>query len=129
MNRLTTAFAAASLALASSFAFAQAPTPGRPGGPGGERHGQMREAYKAAHEACKSAPDRRACMTQQMCAKSPDPAKCQEHAKERQSRMSQHMDKKQQMHEACNGKRGEELGKCLHEQREKMHGGRPEKKG
>ena len=29
---------------------------------------------------------------------------------------AQRMDERQKAHEACTGKRGEELGKCLHEQ-------------
>ena len=90
---------------------------------------QMRENMKASHEACKDKPDRRACMTETMCAKSPDRAKCMADGKERHARMSKRMDERQQMHEACNGKRGEELGKCLHEQREKSGRGRPDKKG
>jgi hypothetical protein len=139
MNRLIPAIATACFALAS-VVHAQAPS-GDGKGPmarGGE-HGvmkpcsqepdpakceanrkAMRENMKAAHQACENKPDRRACMTEQYCAKSPDPAKCQMQAKERQAKMSKHMDERQKMHEACNGKRGEELGKCLHEQREKL---------
>src|SRR3972149_1234010 len=91
MKTLIPALAAASLALASSFAFAQG-TPGYgPGmggqgmGPGGgygpgpgaghqASRGEMRERMRGAYEACKDNPDRRACMTDQYCAKSPDPA-------------------------------------------------------
>ena len=90
---------------------------------------QMRENMKSAHESCKDKPDRRACMTESMCAKSPDPAKCQAQAKERHAKMSQGMDERQKAAEACTGKRGEELGKCLHEQREKSGRGRSDKKG
>ncbi len=39
------------------------------------------------------------------------------------------MDEHQKAAEACTGKRGEELGKCLHEQREKSGRGRTDKKG
>jgi len=85
--------------------------------PTAEQRKQMKEAMGAAHEACKDAPDKRACMTQNMCAKSPDPAKCQERAREHHGRASKRMDERQAMHEACTGKRGEELMKCLGEQR------------
>jgi hypothetical protein len=78
----------------------------------------MREHMKQAYASCKDKPDRRACMTEQMCAKSDDPAKCRANAKERHARMAQRLDERQKAHEACTGKRGDELGKCLHEQRE-----------
>ena len=120
MSRLITTVAAASFALFACAAFAQAPT-GEPGKqqPTPEQRAKMKEAYKAAHEACKDNPDRRACMTQQMCSKAPDPAKCQERAKERHAHMSQRMDQRQAAHEACTGKRGDELVKCLETQRKK----------
>ena len=142
MNRLTTTVAAVSFALAATFALAQAPS-GDGKGPGmmgrGEHHRMMkpckdepnpaqcetdrkamRESMKAAHDMCKDKPDHRACMTEQHCAKSADPAKCRMMAKERGDKMRKHMDERQKAAEACTGKRGEELGKCLHEQREKM---------
>ena len=34
--------------------------------------------------------------------------------------MMQRAEERQKMHEACNGKRGEELGACLRDQREKL---------
>lgn len=145
MNRFIPTLAAASFAaffsLPATFAHAQAP-----GGPGGgpgmgpmggqhpmmkpcsqesdpakceARRKEMREHMKSAHDACKDKPDRRACMTEQYCAKSPDPAKCQAAAKERQQKQAQRLDERQKAHEACTGKRGEELGKCLGEQRQK----------
>jgi hypothetical protein len=80
---------------------------------------QMRENMKQARESCKDAPDRRACMTNAMCSKSPDPAKCQAQAKERHARMGGRLDRMQEMAEACNGKRGDELRKCYREQHEK----------
>ena len=95
---------------------AQTPPPDAGKGPRGEHRKEMREHMKAAYEACKDKPDRRACMTEQMCAKAPDPAKCRERAKERQQMHAQRMDERQKMHEACTGKRGEELQKCLGEQ-------------
>jgi Spy/CpxP family protein refolding chaperone len=151
MNRYLPALAAACFSLASVMANAQTPPAGDGKGPGmmgrGEHHRMkpckeeanpakceadrkaMRDNMKAARDACKDKPDRRACMTESMCAKSPDPAKCQAGAKERQSRMSKHMDERQKAHEACTGKRGEELGKCMREQREKSGHGRHDKKG
>ena len=123
MNRFATAIAAVSFALTAGFAQAQMMAHD-----GGDR-AKMREGMKAAHEACKDKPDRRACMTETMCAKSPDPAKCQAGAKERHANMGKRMDERQKMHEACTGKRGEELGKCLHEQRAKSGHGRHDKKG
>ena len=80
---------------------------------------ETREHMKQAYESCKDKPDRRACMTESMCAKSPDPAKCQAQAKERRAKMSQHADERQKAAEACTGKRGEELQKCMGEQRQK----------
>lgn len=133
MKTLIPALAAASLALASSFAFAQG-TPGYgPGmggqgmGPGGgygpghgawhqANRGPMREQMRGAYEACKDNPDRRACMTDQYCAKSPDPAKCQTQAKERAQFWQQRLEQRQKMHEACTGKRGEVLTKCMGDQ-------------
>ena len=142
MNRFLPALAAACFSLASLSAMAQAPA-GDAGkgsasyGSGGPHHRmkpcsqeadpakceanrkEMRERFAAAREACKDKPDRRGCMTEQFCAKSQDPAKCQAQAKERQAKMSKRMDERQAMHEACTGKRGEELQTCLHAQHPK----------
>jgi hypothetical protein len=87
-----------------------------------EQREKMREAYKGAREACKDAGDKQACMTQNLCAKAPDKAKCEAHAKERGQRMGKHMDEHQAMAEACTGKRGDDLKKCYREQHEKRHG-------
>jgi Spy/CpxP family protein refolding chaperone len=121
MKTLIPTLAAATLALAATFAFAQG-TPGygpgmgsqgmRPGG-GPGMQGQGHEQMKAAYEACKDKPDRRACMTEQYCAKSPDPAKCQAQAKEHAQHNQQRLEQQQKLHEACNGKRGEDLTKCM----------------
>ncbi|MGH8706179.1 MAG: hypothetical protein ACREUO_12280 [Burkholderiales bacterium] len=78
---------------------------------------EMHERMKAAREACKDKPDRRACMSEQMCAKAQDPARCQAQAKERARRHQQRVEERQKAHEACTGKRGDELAKCLHQQR------------
>ena len=151
MNRFVPALGAACFSLAAAMAIAQTP-PADGKGAGmmgrGEHHRMMkpcsqepdpakceanrkamRENMKSAHDACKDKPDRRACMTETMCAKSPDPAKCQVQAKERNAKRHQRMDERQKAHEACTGKRGEELGKCMHEQREKSGHGRHDKKG
>ena len=150
MNRLIPAVAAAVFCLAARMSYAQDANKG-PGmmGPGGPHRGmmkpcsqepdpakceanrkQMRENMKAAHEACKDKADRRACMTEQMCSKAQDRANCLANAKERHAKMSRHMDERQAAHEACTGKRGEELMKCLHDRRAKRHGEhKSEKKG
>jgi hypothetical protein len=54
---------------------------------------------------------------EQICAKAQDPAKCQAHFKARSERMRERVEARQKAHEACNGKRGEELGKCIDGQR------------
>ena len=139
MNRFIPALAAACFAMSASFAFAQAPSgdagkgPGMMG-PGGHhrmmkpcsqepdpakceaRRKEMRDNMKQAFETCKSDADKRGCMTNQMCAKAPDPAKCLAGAKERQQKHAQYRDARQKAAEACTGKRGDDLTKCLHEQ-------------
>ena len=114
MNRFATAVAAVSLALTAGFAVAQMSQ-------GGPERGRMHEGMKAAHEACKDKPDRRACMTERFCAKSQDPAKCQARAKERGQHMQQRAEQRQKMHEACNGKRGDDLAACLKTQKDAFH--------
>ena len=121
MNRFVPALAAACFSLAAVMAHAQTPPV--------EQRQQMRENMNAARESCKDKPDRRACMTESMCAKAPDPAKCQAGAKERHARMSKRMDEHQSIAEACNGKRGDELKKCYREQYEKSGRGRHGMKG
>jgi hypothetical protein len=145
MKRLIPAVAAGALALAAAFAFAQGTPgygpgggygPGMGGGPGAGMgpgggygpgagygggpgfRGQHREQMRAAYEACKGNADVRACMSEQVCAKAQDPAKCQAFAKERHAFQNQRLDERQKMHEACNGKRGDELSSCLIGQRQ-----------
>jgi hypothetical protein len=134
MNRFIPALAAACFALSAAVAHAQ-PTGDAGKGPMGGGHPmmkpcnqepdpakcearrkEMREHMKQVHESCKDKPDRRACMMESMCAKAPDPAKCQAQAKEREAKMSNRMDEHQAAAEACTGKRGEALMKCMHEQ-------------
>jgi len=149
MNRLIPALAAACFSLAAATAMAQSPSGDGskgPYGPGGPRHGmrncsqatdpakceaERKERYervKQAREACKDKPDRRGCMTEQYCAKEQDPAQCQARAKERHARSSQRLDQRQAAHEACTGKRGDELQKCLSAQRGSSGRGGPDKK-
>lgn len=129
MRTVISTLTAGTLALAAAVAFAQ--TPPAPSGeprarPTPEQREKIREAFKSAREACKDNADRRACMTEQMCAKASDPARCQERAREHHARMSKRMDERQAAHEACTGKRGEELAKCLGEQRKHRPGQRRE---
>ena len=141
MNRLIPALAAACFSLAAATAMAQPPS-GDGKGPGGPRHGmrncsqaadpakceaERKERYervKQAREACKDKPDRRGCMTEQYCAKEQDPAQCQARAKERSQYGQQRLEERQKQHEACNGKRGEDLTKCMqtqHQARRSQH--------
>ena len=61
---------------------------------------EMRAKAKAAHaearKACEGKKDaeHRQCMTQQMCAKAADPAKCQERAQKRAERMKKRMEER-----------------------------------
>jgi alkanesulfonate monooxygenase SsuD/methylene tetrahydromethanopterin reductase-like flavin-dependent oxidoreductase (luciferase family) len=149
MNRLLPALAAACFSLAAATAMAQSPSsdPGKgPGQYGGPRHGarncsqaadpakceaERKERYervKQAREACKDKPDRQGCMAESYCAKAQDPAKCQAKAKEHRARASQRLDQRQAAHEACTGKRGDELQKCLYAQRGGSGRGGPDKK-
>jgi len=142
MKRLIPTLAAAALACAATIAVAQGgPGYGPGAGPGGgygpgsgtqgQGRGVHREQMRAAFEACKDKPDRRACMTEQFCAKSEDPAKCQAMSKQRQETMSKRADARQAAAEACTGKRGDELQQCYRDQRQKRGGagaGRPAQK-
>ena len=126
MNRLIPALAAACFALSAPFAFAQTPSgEGKPRMSEQQRK-EMREKMKGAWEACKDKSDKRACMMEQRCAKAADPAKCQAEGKQR---MSRRMDERQKAHEACTGKRGDELKTCLKSQRQHMKHDRHDKKG
>jgi hypothetical protein len=146
MNRLHPALAAACFSIFAATAMAQAPAADA-GKPMGGHHRmkscsqeadpakceasrkEMRERFTAARAACKDQADRRGCMTEQFCAKSQDPGKCQAQAKERQARTSKRMDERQAAHEACTGKRGDELKTCLHAQRGKSGYGRHRSQG
>ena len=56
----------------------------------------MRGNMKEAREACKGkeGPERGKCMTRTMCAKAPDPANCESHAKQRMEKRHDEMQKK-----------------------------------
>jgi|CXWL01.1.fsa_nt_gi hypothetical protein len=124
MNRFATVLAAASFALTAGFAQAQMTPPG--GMSHGADHGKMREGMKAAREACKDKSDRRACMTEQMCSKASDPKQCFEHAKKRGEHHAKRSEDRQKMHEACSGKRGEDLTGCMKAQHQQKHAQRLE---
>ncbi|MDW8468382.1 MAG: hypothetical protein RML56_04610 [Burkholderiales bacterium] len=115
MKRVLAFLGAAAVLAASAAASAQPPMGGEAKGPG-ERH-RMREHARAAHEACRDAPDRGACLRERMCEQAADPARCRAEAAERRKRLIARMEARQAMHEACAGKRGEALLACLGEQR------------
>jgi hypothetical protein len=119
MNR-TLFLVVTAMIVAPAAALAQSPAGAE--GKGADRRHEMRERLKAAHEACKDASDRRACLHEKMCETSADPAKCRAETAERHKRLIARMEERQAMHEACSGKRGEELMKCLAEQRRSHHG-------
>jgi hypothetical protein len=119
MNR-TLSLLATALVFGSAAALAQAAAPAGDGTGGGHRP-MMRERMKAAHEVCRDAADRYACMREKVCAQASDPARCQAEAADRHKRMISRMEERQAMHEACAGRRGEELVKCLGEQRRQHH--------
>jgi len=51
------------------------------------------------------------------CSKAQDPKTCEERRAKFHERRIQRLEEVQKMHEACNGKRGDELVQCLHEHR------------
>ena len=137
----------AALVAVSTFSFAQAPGGAPTDAQKQERREKMKAAYGEAEKACqgKQGDERRSCMTQQMCAKAPNPQQCQEHAKERAGKMHERHDKMKQRHEerckadpakceaekkarmekrekvreACKGKQGDDLKSCIRDQRSK----------
>ena len=84
-----------------------------------EQREKFRADMKGAHEACKAATDKRACMTENMCAKQADPAKCKDMAKQRHAEHGKRMDQRQEIAEACTGKRGDSLKTCYRTEAEK----------
>ena len=57
-----------------------------------DRHAKLRAARDEARKACegKAGPERHECMAKSMCAKAPDPAKCEARARERAKRLTEH---------------------------------------
>ena len=90
-----------------------------------EQKAKFRADMKAAHEACKTASDKRACMTENICSKQADPAKCKEHAAKRAEHHGKRMDQHQAMAEACTGKRGDALKQCYKAEHEKRKAANP----
>lgn len=110
--------------LCGSFAV-QAQTPPPPAGgaerkaPTPEQREKFRADMKAAHEACKASTDMRACMSENICAKQADPGKCREQAKQRSAEHAKRMDQRQEIAEACTGKRGDALKQCYRAEADK----------
>ena len=136
LNRVVPALAAACFSLAAAVAGAQAP-PRETQKPCAQtadpekckaKRKELREKLKAA-QACKEKGDKRLCAAERYCAKAPDPAKCRTEARQRQEAADRRVDERQKEHEACSGKRGEPLQKCLSEQRQKARPVRPAAKG
>jgi len=119
MMKRTLSLLVAALIVAPAAALAQPPAGAE--GKGTHRRHEMREHMKAAREACKDASDRGACLREKMCDTAADAAKCRAEAAERHKRLIARMEERQAMHEACTGKRGDELMKCLGEQRRSHH--------
>jgi hypothetical protein len=93
-----------------------------------ERRSKMRDAHKMAEESCKGkvGPDRRACMSEQMCAQAPDPGRCRERAAKQGERHAKRAEHRKEMMKACEGKKDDELRKCVRDERAKR---RDEHKG
>ena len=110
--------------LCGSFAVQAQTTPPPAGGadrkpPTPEQREKFRGDMRAAHEACEAATDKRACMTENMCAKQADPAKCKDMAKQRHAEHGKRMDQRQEIAEACTGKRGDTLKQCYRAEADK----------
>lgn len=96
MKRLIPVFGAVLLAASASL-YAQTP-PAGPGGPGaGPGSPGMHRGFD--------------------CGKAQDPKACEERRAKFRERHIQRLEERQKMHEACNGKRGDELVQCLQAQR------------
>ena len=92
-----------------------------------ERRSKMRDAFKKAEDSCKGkeGPDRRSCMRDQMCAQAKDPGKCRERAEKHGERHAKGAEHRKEMMKACEGKKDDELRKCVRDERAKR---RDEKK-
>lgn len=89
-----------------------------------ERQSKMREAFKNAEASCKSkeGPERRMCMRDQMCAQTRDPAQCRAHAEKQGERHAERSDQRKEMMKACEGKKDDELRKCVRDEQARRRG-------
>ena len=92
-----------------------------------ERQSKMREAFKKSEASCKGkeGPDRRTCMREQMCAQAKDPGKCRERVEKHGEHHAKGAEHRKDMMKACEGKKDDELRKCVRDERAKR---RDEKK-
>ena len=83
-----------------------------------ERLAKVKSAHQKARQACesKSGTERRDCMRKEMCAQSPDPAKCEASIKQKAAERGE---RRAKIREACRDKKGEELSACIREHRAK----------
>ena len=81
-----------------------------------ERLAKVKAAHQKARQACesKSGSERRDCMRKEMCAQSPDPAKCEANIKQKAAERGE---RRAKIREACRDKKGEELRVCIREHR------------
>ena len=92
-----------------------------------ERHAKMRDAFRKAEESCKGkeGPDRRSCMAEQMCSQAKDPGKCRDRAAKHSGRSAKRDEFREQVKQACAGKKDDELRKCVRDERAKRRGSAP----
>jgi hypothetical protein len=86
-----------------------------------ERRAKLRDAYKKAEEACKDkqGPDRRACMTDNICGQTKDPADCKVRAEKRGEKRAEY---RKEVQKACQGRKDDELRKCVRDERARIAG-------
>jgi hypothetical protein len=80
-----------------------------------ERADRLRDMHRRAAEVCKTrpSPEQRECMQTEMCREAKDPARCEENARKNAERRDKVL-------EACKGKQGKVLQKCMHEEYKKL---------
>jgi hypothetical protein len=109
----------AALLAASTLCFAQAPGGGAPTEAEKKARQEKREKMRSAHQdavkACegKQGDERHKCMTQNMCAKAPNPQECEKRAAGRHGKMKAAHGKAA---DACKGKEGAERRSCMQTQ-------------
>lgn len=86
-----------------------------------ERHAKIRDAVTKAEESCKGkeGADRRACMRDQMCAQSKDPAHCRQRVEKHAEHRAKRAEHRREVMKACEGKKDDELRKCVRDERAK----------